>query len=165
MTRNRLTGIDLINTPTNDDQLLAWPSLGYAKENSNNAGSKHCFEFIEESFHECTTSHPLCARPDESFVPSRLLSIGSISGVSTIKLCDPVHSTEPVEWAALSHCWGGGHPLSLTTSTIEQRKSGISIDELPATFRDAIQVARHLKIKHIWIDSLCISRLPVLLIT
>jgi hypothetical protein len=100
----------------------------------------------------------LCARPNERFVPTRLLSIGSISGVSTIKLCDPVDSTEAVKWAALSHCWGGGHPLSLTTSTIEQRKSGINIDELPATFQDAIQVARHLKILAAVMEASCLTR-------
>jgi Heterokaryon incompatibility protein (HET) len=35
-------------------------------------------------------------------------------------------------------------------------KAGISLGDLPQTFRDAIEVARRLNIPYIWIDSLCI---------
>ena len=40
--------------------------------------------------------------------------------------------------------------------TLESRKQGIRIDELPQTFQDAIAVTRGLGIQYIWIDSLCI---------
>jgi hypothetical protein len=59
-------------------------------------------------------------------------------------------------YVALSHCWGGDMPVKLLTSNIEQLSSYISLDDLPANFRDAIYIARELRVRYIWIDSLCI---------
>jgi hypothetical protein len=59
-------------------------------------------------------------------------------------------------YVTLSHCWGDGYPLKLTASTQRSLLEGISVAQLPLTFQDAISVARHLGLKFIWIDSLCI---------
>ena len=40
--------------------------------------------------------------------------------------------------------------------TLEQRQSGISVEELPASFRDAIYITNRLGVEYLWIDSLCI---------
>lgn len=38
------------------------------------------------------------------------------------------------------------------------RRSGCNLSEMPQTFVDAITVTRHLGIRYIWIDSLCICQ-------
>ncbi|KAF1964057.1 HET-domain-containing protein, partial [Bimuria novae-zelandiae CBS 107.79] len=46
--------------------------------------------------------------------------------------------------------------LKLTTATERSLRSGITIEELPPTFRDAINIVRRIGYRYIWIDSLCI---------
>jgi hypothetical protein len=59
-------------------------------------------------------------------------------------------------YATLSHCWGGSKPTKLTTETEYSLRTGIPIETLPRTFKDAVGIARRLSIQHLWIDSLCI---------
>jgi hypothetical protein len=61
-------------------------------------------------------------------------------------------------YATLSHCWGDSNnrPLSTTDQTLACRHQGIEDEELPKTFRHAVQVCRELGIEYLWIDSLCI---------
>lgn len=57
----------------------------------------------------------------------------------------------------LSHCWGDAeYPAKTTTLTLNQNKASISWDILPKTFQDAITFTSWLKIRYLWIDSLCI---------
>jgi hypothetical protein len=59
-------------------------------------------------------------------------------------------------YISLSHCWGGMQPIQLTTRTEASLKSGINVDVLPKTFREAILVCKMVGVKRLWIDSLCI---------
>lgn len=43
-----------------------------------------------------------------------------------------------------------------TTTNLQARLVRIPFIELPPTFRDAVSVCRHLRIRYLWIDSLCI---------
>ncbi len=56
----------------------------------------------------------------------------------------------------LSHCWGFVEPLKHTAQTKSRLQSGIALEELPKTFRDAITVAQTLHCRCFWIDSLYI---------
>ncbi|KAF2677118.1 HET-domain-containing protein, partial [Lentithecium fluviatile CBS 122367] len=61
----------------------------------------------------------------------------------------------------LSHCWGNT-PFSACTLTRENEAefttAGIPITHLTNNFREAIDVARFIGVKFIWIDSLCIMQ-------
>jgi hypothetical protein len=46
--------------------------------------------------------------------------------------------------------------MSLTSKNIFQLKKAIPVSSMPRTFQDAVCVARSLKMKYLWIDSLCI---------
>jgi hypothetical protein len=46
--------------------------------------------------------------------------------------------------------------MTTTQSTIQERKHGILLKDLPQTFLDAVLFVRRLKKKFLWIDSLCI---------
>jgi hypothetical protein len=59
-------------------------------------------------------------------------------------------------YIALSHSWGKSHRLTLTKLNLSTLKAGIEMTEIPQTFKDAIIICRTLKIKYLWIDSLCI---------
>ncbi len=56
----------------------------------------------------------------------------------------------------LSHCWGFVKPLRHTAQTKSRLQSGIALEELSKTFRDATTVAQTLHCRYFWIDSLYI---------
>lgn len=108
--------------------------------------------------------HSQCLVPKRpTWLPKRLISIGStiadqIVVVETEKLDQPVD-----RYMTLSHCWGDPKisPLSLRL-TVEDGASfhdptvGIIWAKLPQNFKDAIQIARQLGVRYLWIDALCI---------
>jgi hypothetical protein len=62
-------------------------------------------------------------------------------------------------YVTLSHCWGSDpkDEHQLTVESKARLRDGVSLKELPKTFRDAICFAARLpKVGFIWIDSLCI---------
>jgi hypothetical protein len=62
-----------------------------------------------------------------------------------------------IKYLILSYCWGKSNDPAKTTSTnIEQRKSGISVFDLPKTIQDAILITRLMGIHYLWVDALCI---------
>jgi hypothetical protein len=103
-----------------------------------------------------------------SFVPTRLLHItkdGRLSVVYTdadqIKLKSAREEGEEEEqrvrqYVALSHRWGSCQHFTSTAATIDRMVCGFSVDELPATFRDAVHVVTLLGFSYLWIDALCI---------
>ncbi|XEV04563.1 hypothetical protein FSHL1_009850 [Fusarium sambucinum] len=62
----------------------------------------------------------------------------------------------PTNYATLSHCWGLKKFLTLNKSNISEFSKRIPFNSLTKTFREAINIARSLGFKYIWIDSLCI---------
>ena len=57
----------------------------------------------------------------------------------------------------LSHRWGGHIGIRLQDSNKDRyERDGIDFDELPKTFRDAMELTIKLGLRYIWIDSLCI---------
>ena len=113
------------------------------------------FDAIREWLEECGTSHKNCvsltndgaAHPRS---PTRLLDL---SGGNVVLREDQISE----RYACLSHCWGTGGDI-LKTTTESQSKFHVQVpwEEIPKTFRDAIDICRRLDIQFLWIDSLCI---------
>ncbi|PQE07267.1 heterokaryon incompatibility protein [Rutstroemia sp. NJR-2017a BVV2] len=105
----------------------------------------------------CISSHPKCNRMETHPppLPTRVIAVGG----KRSQICHllPGANTRG-NYAALSHCWGSSdnQPLKTTDETLTLRQQGMKDEELPKTFRDAVQVCRELGIKYLWIDSLCI---------
>jgi hypothetical protein len=59
-------------------------------------------------------------------------------------------------YITLSYRWGNTGSLTTTSKTKSEREAGMPIDTLPLTMRDAVTIARRLKIRYLWIDALCI---------
>lgn len=86
-----------------------------------------------------------------------MIDIGPIKArVSLVRIVNgnEIQGNEP--YCTLSHCWGKAKFLRLTLRNLADLMNGFSVESLPLTFRDAIQVVQRLKIRYIWIDSLCI---------
>jgi hypothetical protein len=74
------------------------------------------------------------------------------------------------EYTALSHPWGDTRtyePFSTLRKDasrkkhdIEHFKTAIPEDQLPATFKDAVDCTRRLGVQYLWIDSICIIQGP-----
>ncbi|OCK73625.1 HET-domain-containing protein, partial [Lepidopterella palustris CBS 459.81] len=104
----------------------------------------------------CVSSHHECA-VIHSTLPTRLLDVG-ISIDSDIKLVEThiLQNHSLIKYCTLSHCWGKIQPLRLTQNSRTQFLTKIPFDSLPRTFQDSISVCRWLRVRYLWIDSLCI---------
>ncbi|PKY04370.1 HET-domain-containing protein [Aspergillus campestris IBT 28561] len=87
-------------------------------------------------------------------LPSRVIDVDPEASPTDVRLFEA--KGKQARYIALSHRWGGTKTLTTTSTTLERRLSGIRWDELPKTFQDAVQIARLLHVRYLWIDSLCI---------
>ncbi|KAI1281190.1 heterokaryon incompatibility protein-domain-containing protein [Xylaria sp. FL0933] len=121
------------------------------------AASETHLEILKGWMTDCDRNHK-CYPTGNSFVPTRLLYIGS-KGSNTIQLL-VTHQTHNRfgHYATLSHRWGSTqqHRFCTYKSNIEELKQGINIATLPRTFQDAVRITYGLGLKYLWIDSLCI---------
>ncbi|KAF2035832.1 HET-domain-containing protein [Setomelanomma holmii] len=122
--------------------------------------SPQCQTLAKQWLHECTQFHERCnATVPQAWAPSRVLDVGSNDEddcrIWLVMQDRKQYSTEG--YATLSHCWGQAQMIQLTRSNMaEFCHTGIRREALPKTFRDAIEIARYLGIRHLWIDALCI---------
>ena len=103
----------------------------------------------------CQTEHGDCSNPVPPELPSRYLDIG-VSQFDPVKLV--ISNGERGKYACLSHCWGGAQPCTLTEETKSEYTKEIRKSVLTPVFLDAIEVCRKIKIRALWIDSLCIQQ-------
>ncbi|KAK4216499.1 hypothetical protein QBC37DRAFT_397678 [Rhypophila decipiens] len=127
------------------------------------------FELLSSWLRDCDQDHQQCrlaAAPrhsDRPFLPTRLLDVGWSH--SKIRLCETKslkfgQPNQDMRYVALSHPWGDGkthNHFCTTHANLGQRvRAGVRVQDFPDTLKDAIYVARGLKIPYLWIDSLCI---------
>ncbi|KAF1946557.1 HET-domain-containing protein, partial [Clathrospora elynae] len=100
----------------------------------------------------CEECHSRCGQSSQ-YTPSRLLDI-MLDDPETVKLVElhPGPGAAP-RYACLSHCWGQTRSKHITrVSTLANNLHGIPVSELPKTFQEAIDIARALEIRYLWID-------------
>ena len=99
-----------------------------------------------------------CRHKGMSQLPTRILDVGANHFGRSIKLRIRTKSPYPenADYVALSYCWGGSQPIVATIASLPKLEAGISIEELPQTIRDAVEVTRKLGFRFLWVDSLCI---------
>ncbi|KAG4432366.1 hypothetical protein IFR05_012148 [Cadophora sp. M221] len=103
----------------------------------------------------CNNIHPKCKQSIVSRLPTRILDVGDPESTFNVTLVEP--HDKSANYVALSHCWGSSNPFIMTRDNREDMmKTGFNLDEIPATFRDAIIITRKMGIRYLWIDSLCI---------
>jgi hypothetical protein len=57
-------------------------------------------------------------------LPNRVVKVGSSENEVHLY----ISNGEAAEYATLSHCWGGSHPLITETATLEDRKQSLEFD-------------------------------------
>ncbi|PVH80359.1 HET-domain-containing protein [Cadophora sp. DSE1049] len=100
---------------------------------------------------DCQKGHECSSKAHPSILPTRVLDI---SGSQPSLHVSP--ENEIGEYVALSYCWGGPQAVLTTTTNIESNKQELSLNKLPTTLQNAIQVTQNLGFSYLWIDALCI---------
>ena len=100
-------------------------------------------------------------RKSKQWLPTRLIDIG-LDDSQDWRLCitaKDIGTSSPLPpYISLSYRWGPNPSLLLLTSTIAGFLLGNRVDQLPRTFRELVTVARHLSVRYVWIDALCIMQ-------
>lgn len=89
------------------------------------------------------------------------MDVGAENIADYLKLKVNNDKTQSGQWVAFSHCWGKPtkHTRFLLTTENEARlKAKLTFEQLPASIQDAIVVTRKLRIRYLWIDTLCIQQ-------
>ncbi|KAK4220654.1 hypothetical protein QBC38DRAFT_505555 [Podospora fimiseda] len=123
--------------------------------------------FIRSKLESCL-EHAACQEliksptPPTGSWPRRMVKI--LGDTGSIRVVPFDSDTMIGKYTALSYCWGPpselvqNPPYKMTTSTMKklQSESGVSIQEMPLTMRQAFNLCKTLGIEFIWVDSLCI---------
>ncbi|UPL00335.1 hypothetical protein LCI18_011269 [Fusarium solani-melongenae] len=103
---------------------------------------------------ECCQGHKKCSAPQSpDFSPTRLVEIVDNA---TVRVIERKGNKTLQRYVAFSHCWGKAETLKLLKDNKPRLETGISISELPQSYKEAIDACIRLNFKFIWIDSLCI---------
>ena len=116
--------------------------------------------WLEESMMNCAKNHIYCPKLKSGRMPPRVVDVsplGSITGGSDdlVSLYEP-NERQTDRYTTLSYCWGGENNLRLTNATYNDFMTSIPFRDLPAAFQDAVIFTRHLGIRYLWIDAICI---------
>lgn len=116
------------------------------------------FDLLRQWLKDCDQRHQCHQRAE--FRPTRLIEVGDLNS-NNLRLVEKAKQDGPVDYLALSHCWGGPtqdekEEFCTTPRNIQERLKEFTCETLPKTFQDAISVTRKLGIPFLWIDSLCI---------
>ncbi|TVY90459.1 hypothetical protein LAWI1_G004505 [Lachnellula willkommii] len=131
-----------------------WPAISTAGEVPTKLDGEQSAQIIKSWLRNCDEAHKLCQEKTSTgkgnMLPKRVLQIDK----DKIRLVETKGVTG--KYIALSHCWGKEQILITTRETLDKRMANIELEELPQTFRDAVEVTRSLGLLYLWIDSLCI---------
>jgi Heterokaryon incompatibility protein (HET) len=129
-------------------------------------GSPTYYEILSQWLIDCDNKHPGCHQnPEGTRIPTRLIDVGQgKKDASSVYLRVTAkwkeNQTKDLRYIALSHPWGDeseNDHFGTTTKNVNDRLlGGIPINDLPSTFKHAVQVTQELGVQYLWIDSLCI---------
>lgn len=150
---------DLSSPPTSDQ-------LG------SDTKSRQSWAQIDAWMRECTDekTHPKCVKKRTDFRPTRLVDVGHHTSPwppISVRIIETKNWPDDAQrrYVTLSHCWGLTEFVSLLKGNIKRftGETGIPWQEIchsgplgNKNFEEAMEVARRLQVRYIWIDSLCI---------
>ncbi|CAM1504978.1 Fc.00g106150.m01.CDS01 [Cosmosporella sp. VM-42] len=146
--------------PDREELAFRWEYHSASSNPSNlppgDTSSDMSFAKARQWMEYCSTKHMLCGSDEPSQLPTRILHLEDGSGEDPKRIRLVEASERKEKYISLSHSWGNEQPLTTTMATLEDRKAGIDIAQLPQTFQDAVRITQRLGIRYLWIDSLCI---------
>ncbi|PLB42552.1 HET domain-containing protein [Aspergillus candidus] len=142
------------------DSHSTWNSILRRPSRCGNTGDDKALRFTRSKLSDCQENHLECNLEERDWgLPTRVLDLGDRVSPLTSDTRLYVTHREPEAYVCLSHCWGsdgGSRPLETTVETLSEFEQGISYQNLPKTFQDAVVFTRKLGYRFLWIDSLCI---------
>ena len=138
-------------------EILALRILPFSSiQESNNSDTS--WALARSWIHDCINHHPKCRgyASQDRRLPSRLIDLGPCDDRVEPRLCDSSHLPISTRYATLSHRWGAAKLLRLTLGAVESWKESIPASQIPLTYRDAMEAAKQIAVRYLWIDSLCI---------
>ncbi|KAF2176066.1 hypothetical protein K469DRAFT_700459 [Zopfia rhizophila CBS 207.26] len=129
-------------------------------------GTDAFFKIIKLWLEDCDNNHRDCHGVPSTTLPTRLIDVYA-HNENGLRLIETRHDIiGGNKYIALSHPWGDmeKYPPFSTLSTdesgrgctLENFKNEIPYEELPATFKDAVDTTRALGVRYLWVDSICI---------
>jgi hypothetical protein len=103
---------------------------------------------------KCEKDHTYCQASSSKVLPTRVIDTAPAEGTDVPRLY--ASSGASGQYAALSYCWGGPQPLTCRTSNVADLMHAINPHDLARTVQDAIRVTKSLRLRYLWVDSLCI---------
>lgn len=133
---------------------------------SFSTASAATFKLVKAWIKECIDTHETCRhfssmRPNTAtrVRPEYVIEISPSPNQESdirLRLVKTANLPSDIRWATLSHCWGRNPVFRTVNENLGAMLESIPINELPKTFRDAVQVTHSLGYCYLWIDSLCI---------
>jgi len=137
----------------------SWDHRGVKRLLGENTGSDQSWTLIQYWVTGCNQHHQTCKGvTDGLWFPTRLIHVGKENEDPYLHLPDSTSWNSDHYYTTLSHRWGpdSGQVTKLLSANFSELRKKINIQELPETFRDAINITRRLGAPFLWIDSLCI---------
>ena len=121
------------------------------------------FHWAEKTVARCESKHDHCRSRfipinRRRYLPKRLLNVRSRDqGIVRLVLGEEIGSKDDttIQYAALTHCWGGTVESELTEGNHEALQT-IPIESLDRNFRDAVDITHKMGLDFLWIDLLYI---------
>lgn len=123
----------------------------------SSTGSIETWLTIDEWIQHCSKHHRCMAGVNASWYPTRLVERTSDTTFKVVRSdSSSFQASQDRRYITLSHRWGDGDLLKLTTDNLSVLEQGLPVTLLRQTFQDTLVVAQRMNVSYIWIDSLCI---------
>jgi hypothetical protein len=126
---------------------------------TGSTGAKGTLNVANKWVKNCAANHERC-QPESlpsphQFIPTRLIDVGTTTE-APVRLC--IRGEDPIggPYVTLSYTGNTASVKGLRTCNIDEMRMSITQDDLPKIFKQAIQVARTLGVRYLWIDALCV---------
>jgi len=150
--KDEVTPIASINFRSPQEYWQCFPACSSFGDTS----SAYSTEWAIDRIHSCQSQCVECRRP-VGLLPTRVLDVGVAGEVGfrdDLQLREG--GGERGQYACLSHRWGHIPPFRLFSANLETLKGRILWQQLPESYKDAIQFTRKIGLRYLWIDALCI---------
>jgi hypothetical protein len=130
---------------------------------ASNTGDPTSRGLVPRWLNNCIGNHEACRREHTEITgrPARVVDVGS-TGQSIVRLHELGTEEREECYVTLSHRWGIDSDTipRLTSETRAELFGGFDYQNFPATFRHAIELARELGMKYLWLELVALIRLP-----